>query len=445
MNVSDLNVLGQVSPQVAERAQNPRNYGPLEDWDGHARLTGDCGDTMEFWLKVTNQQVVHVGFTTTGCGSSRAAGSMATELVINKSPDEAGFLEPADILKALGGLPRDSEHCAAMASSTLRAAIGDYFARTRAQGRNRSESGDCGTCSSAECPSKQRQHNESEEQFRERQALARKMCQIGYKLLVMSGKGGVGKSTVAANLAASLALAGKSVGLLDVDIHGPSIPKLMGLERERLVAHGQEIVPIEIGNLKVMSIGLLLPSATDAVIWRGPMKYTAIRQFLKDVNWGALDYLVIDAPPGTGDEPLSVAQLVGQPAGAVLVTTPQDLAVADVRRSVSFCEKVGLPVVGIIENMSGLACPHCGGRIELFKTGGGKSLAREMGVPFLGSVPIDPEIVQCGDRGTPYAHQFAESPAAKALAVIVDRIVAASPRKGSCPEPLPPLAERSWF
>ncbi|NLE39243.1 MAG: Mrp/NBP35 family ATP-binding protein, partial [Pirellulaceae bacterium] len=202
------------------------------------------------------------------------------------------------------------------------------------------------------------------------------MCRIGMKLLVMSGKGGVGKSTVAANLAVSLALAGKTVGLLDVDIHGPSIPKLMGLENERLISHAGGIAPIEIGgNLKVMSIGFLVPNAADAVIWRGPMKYGVIRQFLKDVEWGTLDYLVIDAPPGTGDEPLSVAQLVGQPAGAILVTTPQELAVADVRRSVSFCEKVSLPVVGIIENMSGLICPHCHETIPLFKTGGGEALS----------------------------------------------------------------------
>jgi ATP-binding protein involved in chromosome partitioning len=289
------------------------------------------------------------------------------------------------------------------------------------------ESQKCKTCSSSDCSSKQRQQDETHEQFRERQALTQKMCQIAYKLVVMSGKGGVGKSTVAANLAASLALAGKCVGLLDVDIHGPSIPKLMGLEHDRLVSHGHEIVPIEIGpNLKVMSIAFLLSSASDAVIWRGPMKYGVIRQFLKDVEWGPLDYLVIDSPPGTGDEPLSVAQLVGQPAGAVLVTTPQDLAIADVRRSVSFCEKVGLPVVGIIENMSGLACPHCGGRIELFKSGGGKSLAREMNVPFLGEIPIDPQIVECGDTGTPYSQRFSESPAAAAFAAVVERITSAS-------------------
>jgi Mrp family chromosome partitioning ATPase len=352
---------------------------------------------------------------------------MATELAIGKPLHEAMQIEQASILAALGGLPKESEHCALLASNTLKAAVKDYRDRQEAE-----PSPQCDECSKSECPSKHRHAEESEQDFQDRRDLERKMCQIGMKLLVMSGKGGVGKSTVAANLAASLALAGKMVGLLDVDIHGPSIPKLMGLEAEHLVAHGREIVPIEIGgNLKVMSIGFLLSSAADAVIWRGPMKYGVIRQFLKDVEWGPLDYLVIDAPPGTGDEPLSVAQLVGQPAGAILVTTPQDLAVADVRRSVSFCEKVSLPVVGIIENMSGFVCPHCQSMIPLFKTGGGEALAHEMNVPFLGSIPIDPEIVECGDNGIPYAHRFAERMAANKFAEIVNRITAGSPNNKS--------------
>ena len=283
----------------------------------------------------------------------------------------------------------------------------------------------CGECSDAQCASKQRRAEESEQEFHERQVLAQRMCRIRHKLLVMSGKGGVGKSTVAANLAISLAAAGKEVGLLDVDIHGPSIPQLMGLDGGHIVTHGDELVPVQAApNLKVVSIGFLLPTNRDAVIWRGPMKYGVIRQFLKDVGWGPLDYLVIDSPPGTGDEPLSVAQLVGQPAGAILVTTPQELAVADVRRSVSFCEKVSLPVVGIIENMSGLVCPHCGGQIELFKAGGGELLAREMNVPFLGRIPIDPHIVACGDSGTPYVHRYAACPAAKAFAEVVRHVVA---------------------
>jgi Mrp family chromosome partitioning ATPase len=350
---------------------------------------------MEYWISVLQGRIDRIGFTTTGCGTSRAAGSMATELALGKPAERAAKTEQADILNALGGLPPDSEHCALLASNTLKAAIQDYQTRQHPK-----PASSCSECSKGECPSKSRRPEESEQQFQDRQALERRMCQIGMKLLVMSGKGGVGKSTVAANLAVSLALAGNNVGLLDVDIHGPSIPKLMGLEQSHPVMHEQAIVPIEIGSLKVMSIGFMLPSAADAVIWRGPMKYSLIQQFLKDVEWGPLDYLVIDAPPGTGDEPLSVAQLVGQPAGAVLVTTPQDLAIADVRRSVSFCEKLNLRVVGIIENMSGLICPHCRGEIPLFKTGGGALLAHEMNVPFLGSIPIDPEIVECGDNGT---------------------------------------------
>jgi len=409
----------QVSLPVVERFQHPRNYGPLDRWDGHARITGPCGDTMEFWLRIAEGRILQANFTTTGCGTSRAAGSMATELASGKSLPEAARLEQQDVLQGLGGLPEESEHCALLAANTLKAAIGDYEARQQTTQR-------CDECSDARCVAKHRGQEESEQEFHERQALAQRMCQIGHKLVVMSGKGGVGKSTVAASLAISLAAAGKQVGLLDVDIHGPSIPQLMGLDGGHVLTHGEELVPVQAApNLKVISIGFLLANNRDAVIWRGPMKYGVIRQFLKDVAWGPLDYLVIDSPPGTGDEPLSVAQLVGQPAGAILVTTPQELAVADVRRSVSFCEKVSLPVIGIIENMSGLTCPHCGGQIDLFKVGGGERLAREMNVPFLGKIPIDPQIVTCGDSGAPYVQRFAASPAAQAFAEVVKHVLAA--------------------
>jgi ATP-binding protein involved in chromosome partitioning len=252
-----------------------------------------------------------------------------------------------------------------------------------------------------------------------------RMSDIDHKLLVLSGKGGVGKSTVAANLAASLAHAGKRVGLLDVDVHGPSIPKLMGLEGRPVQMAGEELTPIQVDdNLSVMSIGFLLAGAKDPVIWRGPRKYHLIRQFLKDVAWGHLDYLVVDAPPGTGDEPLAVAELVGSPASAVIVTTPQEVAVSDVRRCVSFCNTMSLPVFGILENMSGFECPRCGARIDLFKRGGGMMLATEMGVPFLGQIPIDPEVVTSGDTGEPLVSLGPQSPAAKAFSVVVDSILA---------------------
>jgi Mrp family chromosome partitioning ATPase/predicted Fe-Mo cluster-binding NifX family protein len=254
------------------------------------------------------------------------------------------------------------------------------------------------------------------------------MQDIGRKLLVLSGKGGVGKSTVAVNLAVALASAGRTVGLLDVDVHGPSIPKLMGLEGREISSNGREMLPVEVSAaLKVMSIGLLLAGDAEPVIWRGPRKYGVIKQFLKDVAWGRLDYLVVDSPPGTGDEPLSVAQLVGADASALVVTTPQDLAIADVRRCVSFCRALSLPVLGVVENMSGLVCPTCGERIDLFKAGGGQTLAAEMAVPFLGGIPIDPSVVAAGDDGRPLAGADLDSPAAQAFGDIVAKVLADEP------------------
>jgi len=273
---------------------------------------------------------------------------------------------------------------------------------------------------SAELPVK----DQSEREFADR-VLRERMEQISHKLLVLSGKGGVGKSTVAANLATALAGAGKRVGLLDVDVHGPSIPKLMGLEELPALGDDEVLHPVRSAKgVKVMSIGFLLPSENTPVVWRGPRKYHLIRQFLQQVDWGELDFLVIDAPPGTGDEPLAVAELVRPRVSAVLVTTPQDLAVADVRRSVNFCNEVNLPIIGILENMSGLVCPACGHRIELFKSGGGERLAKAMGVRFLGSIPIDPEIVECGDSGKPFAAEPAASLTAQAFARAIEPILA---------------------
>jgi len=418
MEDNSLHIQGQVSSQASEHFERPRNYGALQSFDGHARITGPCGDAMEFWIKVREGHIAEASFTTDGCGPSRAAGSMATELAIGKPLTEAAQIEQADVLAGLGGLPKESEHCALLASNTLKAAIRHFG------GRKADKSQDCGHCESATCPSKERRHNESEEEFHQRQALAGRMCQIGYKLLVLSGKGGVGKSTVAANLATALAQTGKRVGLLDIDVHGPSIPRLMGVETGQVRGTGEDLLPIRISdNLAVMSIGFLLSDRRQAVIWRGPRKHGIIRQFLTDVAWGQLDYLVVDSPPGTGDEPMSIAQLVGSPAGALIVTTPQEVAISDVRRCVTFCGDVSLPVMGILENMSGLVCPKCGERIDLFKRGGGMALAKEMGVPFLGQIPIDPKVVTAGDAGIPLMRDGPQSPAAKALAGVVRSIV----------------------
>lgn len=252
-----------------------------------------------------------------------------------------------------------------------------------------------------------------------------RMASVKHKVLVLSGKGGVGKSTVAVNIAVALAAAGKKVGLLDVDIHGPSVPNLLGVAGMPLHGTEEAVHPLEIGeNLRIMSIGFLLRNRDDAVIWRGPMKFNVIKQFLGDVEWGELDFLVIDSPPGTGDEPLSVAQLVTNPDGAVIVTTPQDLALIDVRKCITFCRQLSLPVLGVVENMSGFVCPKCGERTDIFKAGGGEEMARDMGVPFLGRVPIDPGIVSASDEGRPYVMRFPHTDSGKVFAAIAAPILA---------------------
>ena len=252
------------------------------------------------------------------------------------------------------------------------------------------------------------------------------MERIKHKILVMSGKGGVGKSTVAANLSFALQLHGNSVGLLDVDIHGPNIPKMLGIEEGQLSAFGGGIFPVQIPpNLKVVSMAFLLRDKDTPVIWRGPIKMGVIEQFLGDVIWGDLNYLCIDLPPGTGDEPLSIAQLIpGGNRGVVIVTTPQDVALLDSRKAVNFAKELHIPVIGIVENMSGLICPYCGKKIDLFKVGGGEKAAKELGVPFLGRIPIDPTIVLSGDAGKPFLLEDPNSEAAKAFNQIVEKIEA---------------------
>ena len=231
--------------------------------------------------------------------------------------------------------------------------------------------------------------------------LAKTVNRIRHKVVVMSGKGGVGKSTVAANMAVALSQAGYKVGLLDVDVHGPSVPRLLSLgdAQPHIERDCMEPVPWS-KNLSVMSLGFLVP-AHEAVIWRGPIKGSLIRQFLSDVLWGELDFLVVDCPPGTGDEPMTVLDLLGPAAYAVVVTTPQNVAVDDVRRSITFCRQMGNPVLGVVENMAGFVCRNCGQVEHIFNQGGGERLAGEMGVPFLGSIPLDPEVVRSADEGYP--------------------------------------------
>ena len=247
---------------------------------------------------------------------------------------------------------------------------------------------------------------------------------VKHVILVLSGKGGVGKSTVSTNLASALAAHGRQVGLLDLDIHGPNIPKMLGIEDQRPAVLEKHMEPVYVtGNLSVMSMAFLLPDTSSPVIWRGPMKMAVIGQFLDDVNWGALDYLIVDLPPGTGDEALSIVQLAPNVQGAVIVTTPQDVAVLDAVKAVKFIEKLELPVIGIIENMSGMVCPHCGDTIDLFGRGGGEKAAKELGVPYLGAIPLDPSMVKAGDEGRPYVLRHTDTPAWKAVDTVMENLL----------------------
>ena len=335
----------------------------------------------------------------------------------------------------------------------------------------------CGSCGDKSCPSASTQAQQPPKP--DDAKLKSRLSRIRRKVIVMSGKGGVGKSTVAVNLAMSAMLSGQKVGLLDVDLHGPSVPIMLGLVGQRLeggpdgmvpvevgglkvlsvgfLLNGQDdpviwrgpmkmgvirqfiedvdlhgpsvpimlglvgqrlesgengMQPVEIGGLKVLSVGFLLKHPDDPVIWRGPMKMSVIRQFIEDVDWGELDLLVIDSPPGTGDEPLTVCQLIPELDGAVIVTTPQKVAAADVRKSISFCREIEVPVLGVIENMSGFACPKCGEVTAVLRAGGGREMAEQMRVPFLGSIPIDPLIAVSGDEGKAFVESAAGSPAA---------------------------------
>jgi len=245
---------------------------------------------------------------------------------------------------------------------------------------------------------------------------------IKNKILVMSGKGGVGKTSTSVNLSIALANKGFKVGIIDVDLHGPDVPRMLGIEGMPEVNQNKKLNPMRYSdNLKAISIESFTPNKDDAIIWRGPLKFSAIRQFIGDVDWGNLDFLVIDSPPGTGDEPLTVAQTITD-ARAVIVTTPQEVALADVRKSINFCKTVNMEIFGLIENMSGFACPHCSEMIELFGSGGGEKTAGQMGIHFLGSIPFDPRMVACGDSGACYQELHNKSAVTRAFGSVADKL-----------------------
>jgi ATP-binding protein involved in chromosome partitioning len=255
------------------------------------------------------------------------------------------------------------------------------------------------------------------------QLIRQSLAIIKHKFLVMSGKGGVGKTSVAVNLAVALSKTGAKVGLMDVDLHGPDIPRMLGLKGLLEISADNRMVPKPYSdNLKVISIESLTQDADEAVIWRGPLKMHVIRQFISDVHWGRLDYLVLDSPPGTGDEPLSVAQTIPG-AKAIIVTTPQEISLADIRKSISFCRTVKMSIFGLIENMSGFVCPHCGKPVDLFGIGGGFRTALKMNVPYLGRIPFDPKMVESADAGEPYLEKYPDSEVTQAYNEIVAKII----------------------
>ncbi len=269
---------------------------------------------------------------------------------------------------------------------------------------------------------------QSEEQIKRQKELDARLkenlARIKMKLLVLSNKGGVGKSFVATSLALLAADKGLKTGILDADIHGPSIAHLLDFDGMPLaVSEDNTIEPVQVSdNLVAVSTASLLRSRDDSIIWRGPLKMGLLKQFLADVRWGALDLLVVDSPPGTGDEPLSIAQLITDISGAVVVTTPQDVALLDSRKCLSFLSQLNIPTLGIVENMSSLVCPHCGKTIDVFKQGGGRQAALDLGVPFLGAIPLDPEIVKAQDASKPYVLENPETTAAKVLSSVVEEL-----------------------
>jgi ATP-binding protein involved in chromosome partitioning len=287
--------------------------------------------------------------------------------------------------------------------------------------------------------------SDGNEKYEEEQRLKLKMSRIKRKIAVISGKGGVGKSTVTVNLAMAFAMHGyaNSVGILDADITGPCVPKMLGLHGQRLQANPAGIFPA-LGpmGIKVVSMDFLLPSEESPVIWRGPLKMKAISQFLSDIVWGELEFLFIDLPPGTGDEPLSIMQLIPEMDGVVIVTIASEVSQIVVKKAVTFSRKLGIPIIGVIENMSGFVCPKCGTEIDIFKVGGGKKIAEDLKVPFLGRIPIDPEICRDSDNGMPFITEHVNSPATKAFTEIVKKIERFLEQKGRLESPPKPSSRK---
>jgi ATP-binding protein involved in chromosome partitioning len=277
---------------------------------------------------------------------------------------------------------------------------------------------ECDSCTTSnQCNDPKKEQNETEQKIKQQ------LKKIKYKIAVISGKGGVGKSTVTANLAMAFAMQGRKVGIIDADIHGPCIPKMLGLKGQTFKGNPDGTLMPATGKLgiSVASMDFLLKNDETPVIWRGPLKMRIIQQFLSDISWGELDFLLVDLPPGTGDEPLTIMQLIPNMDGVVIVTMPSEVSEAVVKKSVTFAKQIGVPIIGIIENLSGFVCPDCGKKIDIFKSGGGKRIARDLSVPYLGNIPIDPKVCDTSDSGTPFIAANPDEPTAKAFNKIVKK------------------------
>lgn len=406
----------EYSPTALKHIRSPRYYGRLEVCNGYARITGGCGDTMAFWLEVEDDRIKQVSFITDGCGPSLASGSMAASLAAGRPLIEAAVLRGKDILQALGGLPGPVTHCASLAADTLQAACAEYLQRadktprsvgdSEAGGENRAETGE-GT------------------------GLSDRLSRIKRLIILLSGKGGTGKSTLAVNLAADLTALGQQVGLLDGDITGPAAAVMLGLERKGIANHGPSLLPATARGIKVISLGLLPESAEEAPVWRGPEKSQVIARFLTGTEWGELDFLIIDCPPGLGDEPLTIRELAGDRLEAVVVTTPQKLSAEAARGAILFCRRHKIGVLGVVENMAAFDCPGCRRMSRIFRAGGGRKISDDLKVPFFGSIPIDPKITECGDRGRIFIEDYPASPAGKIIHGVTHRIAAPDPKPSS--------------
>ena len=398
----------------------PANFGPLRYPEAHARSEGSRGDTMEIWIRIEGAKVLQASFITDGDETAMACGSMTAHLSQGKNLGEMRRIRPMDVVQALGEADlADALPCAELALATFAKALEEYeralkSAEELGHGFAEGCGGDRDRDGCAEEPATRSPGRNGTSDPG--------VGRVQRRILVLSGKGGVGKSTIAVNLAMGFAASGLSTGLLDADLHGPSVPKLLGLETKKLQRDGRTLLPVELGPLKVMSMGFAL-KADQAAIWRGPMKASVVEQFVHQVLWGALEVLVVDCPPGTGDEHLAVQQALGQVEGAIIVTTPQELATLDARKAVTFCRALGIPILGVVENMSGFTCTSCGTTTPVFRIGGGKRMAKEAQIPFLGALPIDPEVGDSGDAGHPQLYQNFGFGARKAFQPILQALI----------------------